>query len=220
LIAINRELKTNFELSPAREWKTVKGCLRAHPLRYGDIESDGVNELLLTLDNNIVLFSPVEKKVIFSAHYWLSDEIDQKRAEATFSIIDASDTPQFLSESGTEPAIGRMYPAWRSLTKIFSDEFNDMPGHDLLIWRKVYDSNLNKELPGFTKTADVFFHYSKEGGSYLLKETEQETMLEWLNDKNLTWSKGYPSTSECPGEEGQLILEMHDPLLNDPDVLN
>ena len=33
------------------------------------------------------------------------------------------------------------------------------------------------------------------------------------------WQKGYPTLSEYPGEEGQPIPEMHDPLLNDPEVL-
>jgi hypothetical protein len=36
---------------------------------------------------------------------------------------------------------------------------------------------------------------------------------------NLTWSKGYPSKSECAVEEEQLIPETHDTLLNDPEVL-
>jgi hypothetical protein len=41
----------------------------------------------------------------------------------------------------------------------------------------------------------------------------------WLTAKQLTWKKGYPSKSECAGQEGQFIPEMHDVLLNDPDVL-
>ena len=41
----------------------------------------------------------------------------------------------------------------------------------------------------------------------------------WLLAKNLTWQKGFLSKSECAGQEGQLIPEIHDPLLNDPDVL-
>lgn len=84
----------------------------------------------------------------------------------------------------------------------------------------MYRSNLIKEpVAGFTKLSDVYVHYKLTDGEYKKQTTEQRVIKGWLDAKNLTWQKGYPSKSECPGKEGQLIPEMHDPLLNDPDVL-
>ena len=65
----------------------------------------------------------------------------------------------------------------------------------------------------------MYGHYSLIDSEYKLQDTSAETVQNWLSTKNLTWQKGFPSLSECEGEEGQLIPEMHDPLLNDPDVL-
>ena len=48
----------------------------------------------------------------------------------------------------------------------------------------------------------------------------QQNVNGWLAAKQLSWQQGFPSRSECPGQEGQLIPELHDPLLNDPDVLH
>ena len=72
----------------------------------------------------------------------------------------------------------------------------------------------------FEKLSDSHLHYKKVNNEYQLQtDTAPETIQGWLTDKNLTWQKGFPSKSECAGQEGQLIPEMHDPLLNDPDVL-
>ncbi|TCS40645.1 hypothetical protein [Reinekea marinisedimentorum] len=82
---------------------------------------------------------------------------------------------------------------------------------------------------GFSLIGQSFVHYERDleaqwtstvvTGQYLPQETDEATIQSWLSDKALTWSKSYPSVSECEGEEGELIPEMHDPLLNDPDVL-
>jgi hypothetical protein len=49
---------------------------------------------------------------------------------------------------------------------------------------------------------------------------KEQPVKGWLTSNNLTWwKKGYPSKSECAGQEGQFIPEMHDPLLNDPEVM-
>jgi hypothetical protein len=56
-------------------------------------------------------------------------------------------------------------------------------------------------------------------GEYQKQPTDSATVKNWLTTRHLTWQKGYPSRSECPGQEGQLIPEMHDPLLNDAEVM-
>ena len=205
------------------DWKDSKGCLGVTPLRYGDIDGDGENELVIIKAYDIIVFSPEREKIVFSMHYWLKDEITAQRAKATFTEISLPDQPQFKADSGTSPVDFTMYPGWRSVSKLFDSEFdgvsNGADGYDLVLWRKVFDSNLNSEEVGFHKVADVLVHYTKVDGEYSIVETEQSVIKRWLSENNLTWSKGYPSTSECPGEEGQLIPEMHDPLLNDPEVL-
>ncbi len=91
---------------------------------------------------------------------------------------------------------------------------------DILVWRKVYKSNLLKDpIAGFAKLSDTYIHHKLINGEYKKQPTEQSVIKGWLEAKNLTWQKGYPSKSECPGQEGKLIPEMHDPLLNDPDML-
>jgi hypothetical protein len=86
---------------------------------------------------------------------------------------------------------------------------------------KLYESrSLSDSTRGFSRKRDTFVHYKLVGGVYELQQTAAEQVQAWLNAKNLTWQAGFPSKSECPGQEGQLIPEMHDPLLNDPDVLH
>jgi hypothetical protein len=90
------------------------------------------------------------------------------------------------------------------------------------VWRKLYLSKLLSEpVAGFDKVSDTYYHYERKvTGEYELKtDTAPETIQGWLTAKNQTWQSGFPSKSECAGQEGQLIPEMHDPLLNDPDVL-
>jgi len=64
-----------------------------------------------------------------------------------------------------------------------------------------------------------FAHYRLYIGQHKKQEVDEATMQNWLSTQQLTWQKGYPSKSESTGEENQLIPEMHDPLLNDPDLL-
>lgn len=67
--------------------------------------------------------------------------------------------------------------------------------------------------------SQVRLHYAMVDGEYQQTATPESEVKDWLEENNLTWQKGFPSHSECPGEEGELIPEMHDPLLNDADVL-
>ena len=103
---------------------------------------------------------------------------------------------------------------------MYIDDFNGDEREDIIVWRKRYVSN-NIENPviGFHLDKQVFNHYGLVDGQYILQDTPEATIRSWLATNNLTWQSGFPSHSECPGQEGQLIPEMHDPLLNDPDVL-
>ena len=73
---------------------------------------------------------------------------------------------------------------------------------------------------GFAKKDELLVHYALVDGEYKKQSTSANTIKGWLATRQLTWQKGFPSQSECPGAEGKLIPELHDPLLNDPDVLH
>lgn len=77
------------------------------------------------------------------------------------------------------------------------------------------------QVPGFTLLRNKYQHYawSTDQNEYLPQETEESQIQAWLSKNNHTWQTGFPSQSECAGQKGKLIPEMHDPLLNDPDVL-
>ncbi|AJQ92856.1 hypothetical protein [Gynuella sunshinyii] len=109
---------------------------------------------------------------------------------------------------------------YRSIAKLYVNDF-DKDGHsDILVWRKMYESRLVGELlSGFKLNSQLYGHYALIDGEYHLQQTDEATIQGWLSANELTWQKGYPSSSECQGHEGELIPEMHDPLLNDPDVL-
>jgi len=119
----------------------------------------------------------------------------------------------------------------RSYSKLYVNDFENDGHEDILVWRKVYVSNNKANLQkGFSLIRDEYVHYERDltaqgsseagvTGEYLPQETDSATIQGWLATKNQTWQSGFPSKSECAGQDGQLIPEMHDPLLNDPDVL-
>ena|GEM_PF-1972744 len=198
----------------------ARGCFQAKPLRYGDVDADNINELVLFLGHQVVVFSPEQAQVVFSSYFWLTDEADEETKSNSYGELNNPEHPQFVASSGTDQLVDDLYPAWRSLTKLFNKDFNNDGKYDFVIWKKAYQSNLNSEAVGFHKIADVLMHYEKVDGVYQYNsDTSQSKMIGWLADNQLTWSKGYPSVSECEGEEGKLIPEMHDALLNDPEVL-
>lgn len=203
--------------------KKSVGCYENSPLRYGDLEGDDQKELVLLIGKNVIVFSPQLKKVTFSMHYQMDDEMSESTAADLEIAHNKPTDPQYLANS-TEDAIrigkGGLFGAWRSFTKMFVGHLSSETANDILVWRKLYQSRLVQDsISGFDKKGDVFVHYKLIDGEYKKQSTEQEIIKGWLADKNLTWQKGYPSKSECPGQEDQLIPEMHDPLLNDPDVL-
>ncbi len=203
------------------ESRTYFGCLANTPLRYGKINNSGDDELVLTLANmgsqgDLIVFSPKYERIVFSLRFAEQDYIDS---------IESSEY-QFVTESDYHA----QQPAYRTFGKVFEGDFDGDAHSDLVVWRKGYGSNTKAEDAGFTLGANVFTHYERDlnaqaeseagvTGEYLPQDTPEEDIQNWLAENNLTWSKGYPSKSECPGEEGQLIPEMHDPLLNEPDVL-
>jgi hypothetical protein len=204
------------------------GCIGDSPLRYGDLEADDNKEIIVILNGLFMVFSPKYSRVVFAEPL---DESDWMTLEEMTQFFDgnppgaAQYTSRFLAENGVIDAGIRAY------AKLFLDDF-DSDGHpDILVWRKSYRANATGDsLAGFTKLRDGYQHYERDlvaqaasdagiTGEYLPQETEEATVKQWLVSANLTWQKGYPSQSECPGEVGQLIPEMHDTLLNDPDVL-
>src|SRR5690625_2417732 len=188
------------------------GCLANTPLRYGDIEGNGLNSLALYIGKNDqqldwVLFSPSAGKTEFSARLALQDF---KNAPEQASV-------QYMSD-----ALGHLgaMPGRRAYAKVYIDDFDGDEQQDILVWRKRFESlPSSDEREGFSLVKEVYRHYKKVEDEYQPQETDEDTIKGWLAANELTWQKGYPNKSECEGEEGELIPEMHDPLLNDLDVL-
>lgn len=213
---LNQKFGLPYQLEP----NSTLGCFANNPLRYGDIEGDGKQELVLMTQDSFIVFSPELKKTIFAFMFDNKDWVSWEwLIEQGLLLENTPDSPQFgslkLAEENKGTDIG-----YRGQAKVFNGKFESETSTDLIVWRKFYQSRLKKDpIKGFEKVRDTFIHYKLVDGEYKKQETEQGVIKGWLEAKNLTWQKGYPSKSECPGHEGQLIPEMHDPLLNDPDVL-
>jgi hypothetical protein len=204
----------------------LTGCLAKSPLRFGDFSGDGAAEIVVLLPDEFTLdmlvFSPAQGKVIFSHAIATTNSIAEGDADQTLLHPDVSRRSQYYVRSGQE-IIGMgwaMKPAVRAYGKVYTGDFNENGTRDLLVWRKLFQSRLvSDQVIGFERLREAWLHYAMIDGQYQLQNTPEGTIRSWLTSNNLSWQKGYPSKSECPGEEGQLIPEMHDPLLNDPDVL-
>ena len=204
------------------------GCLSKTPLRYGDLESDGSNELVIFIGNVLFVFSPDRGVTAFMVDLNVSGWMTSDETKEHFLIYpnfsSDNDIPQY--QMGFNPDYIDALPVLRGYAKLYVGDFDKNGQSDILVWRKLYDSNMqNNPVKGFHKLKDSFYHYEKSTaagstGEYLPQETDPGTIQSWLATNTLTWQQGYPSKSECEGEEGQLIPEMHDPLLNDPDVLH
>lgn len=196
------------------------GCLKKIPLRYGDVNDNSNKEIVVIVGASIIFFSPEQEKIIFSYHYEMNDDLTAEATEGSFPPPYKDNAPQFFASSGTDVLVMTQLPAQKSYSKIYVGDFDADQNPDILLWRKLYRSNLrNNPETGYHLLAEGGFHYELINGEYALQETLSETALGWLTSAELTWQKGFPSKSECEGEEGQLIPEMHDPFLNDPDVL-
>ena len=209
------------------------GCYNRVPLRYGDINGDAIDEIVLFLRDDLVVFSLALKRIIFSTQLRSRDELTTDQIAMGFPELENT-APQYISQNGL---YGRSryarFPAMRSFAKIYLDDFNSDGKKDIIVWRKLYESRLTTDpVLGFKLEGELFVHYQLEEGEYQIQTSEppvegefetdpaqQDQIKGWLESKNLTWQSGFPSKSECAGQEGQLIPEMHDVLLNDPDVL-
>jgi len=185
------------------------GCYNQSPLRYGDIDNDNQSELVLFLNNNVVFFSPQSGQVTFSYHFWLNDELDADsliyEADSTFMTRIRPSDPIYFAYSGFNVLVDDIYPARRSLTKLYVDDFVEEGRHDIILWRKLYESNARSVAEGgYLLIGNYYAHYVKQAdGTYAPADTEQSQLQNLLATNNLTWPEGYPSQSECVGEEGR-----------------
>ncbi|GAA5524940.1 hypothetical protein Maes01_01499 [Microbulbifer aestuariivivens] len=217
-VAVEREFDYYFDQSLRP--KGGGGCLSLAPLRYGDIDGDSSSELVLFFRKGLILFSLEDKRVMFSAHYLMGDEIPAGEVERYFPGQPKAGEPIFLSRSGASVLVMEKIPAWRPLSKIYFGDFDEDGKRDIILWRKLFESNKHGDNSGgFKGLGEVFVHYSLRDGMYSKESTDRAVVQEWLSSNNLTWKKGFPTKSECIGSVGDLIPEMHDPLLNDPEVL-
>lgn len=205
------------------------GCFSASPLWYGSIDSTGTDYLVLFMANDFLMFSPEKGKVIFAATLSLSDWMTRSETRTFYEdeqgvLRESEKDPQYVSSiesvSARGGALPPREPGYRGYGKLYFGDFNEDESPDILLWRKLYVSRLvGDETEGFEHLDDTLIHYELVDGEYQPRDTEEDVIRNWLDENELSWQKGYPSESECEGEEGELIPEMHDPLLNDPDVL-
>ena len=193
------------------------GCLGEKPLRYGDVDDDGSKEIVLYLSafdqkSDWVIFSPKKEKIIFSMRWQIKDYYEgEADGYGKWPVM------QYPSEEDQRSSSNSGFQVF---AKAFLGDFNKDKVPDILVWRKRFESlPTSSSKKGFELKGESFEHYSLVDGEYQPQVTIPLQIKDWLADSELTWSKGYPSKSECAGQEGQLIPEMHDPLLNDPDVL-
>ena len=234
--AVEQFFKTNmrfsddeYDLRTGNYNEPALGCLWDAPLRYGDIEQDATKELVLLLGYDatdkinrqldIIIFSPQQQKVIFSSRL-AREDIGPLVTEAYPNYI-RQDNPGHLPKTGSSDTSGGIgNAAIRVYSKLYTGDFNKNDKPDILVWRKrYYSKTIEDPVPGYAIRKELLTHYELDNGMYTAQPTGEVTIKEWLTTNNLTWQKGYPSQSECPGQENQLIPEMHDPLLNDADVL-
>jgi hypothetical protein len=188
------------------------GCLGEKPLRYGDVDGNGLKEIVLYLSefdqkSDWVIFSPKKEKIIFSMR-WQAKDLYKGDELAYYQY------PSLENQNSSQNRGFQVY------AKAFLGDFNKDKIPDILVWRKRFESlATGASKKGFELKGEHFEHYSLVDGEYQPQVTIPLQIKDWLADAELTWSKGYPSKSECEEQEGQLIPEMHDPLLNDPDVL-
>ena len=204
------------------------GCLGDAPLRYGDVEGDGQTELVVILNGLLVIFSPQYERIVFAEYIDESDWMSKAEMTQFFSgqtVTVAQYTSRFLAENDTH------WPGVRAYAKLFLGDFDRDDNPDVMVWRKSYRSNaVDNPVSGFTKLSDVYQHFERDltaqssseagvTGEYLPQDTSETILQQWLATAEMSWATGYPSMSECVGQTNQLIPEMHDVLLNDPQVL-
>ena len=217
--------KGSYAADGYRQTLDSMGCMQHSPLRYGDIEGDGENELVVMLAQRYsidwIISSPQEKKTIFAVKLNVNDVIAHSDIpQNLIPSYNGAKVYQYWMQSEKERGKPLYHPALKSFAKLYFGDFDEDGSFDILVWRKAYESRLvSDSIAGFEIKSELFGHYKRIDDEYRLQTTDTATIQTWLSEKNLTWQKGYPSKSECPGQQGQLIPEMHDPLLNDPEVM-
>jgi len=210
------------------QWGSI-GCLSNVPLRYGNVLSTTESDIVLTLNAQIFIFSPTYKRVVFEEYFDHSDWLYGDDANEVRAGIRVDSQDQYIS--GLYTGLPAARTGYRGYSKLFIDDYDKDGNIDILVWRKIYRSN-NKSntVKGFTLIRNEWQHFERDlvaqaalpagvTGDVLPQPTDAATIQTWLSENQLTWSKGYPDLSECTGQETQLIPEMHDLLLNDPEVL-
>lgn len=198
------------------------GCLSQSPLRYGDIDEDGQEELVLFLATQMIFFSPSVGKTVFTMNVFVDDWMTEEETQRYFEFYPPYGrddlTPHY--QSAANPDYAEELAGLRGYGKAYIGSYDGDDKRDIVVWRKLYRSNMLDQPKGFTLIKNSYRHYEQSPtGEYLAQDTEPEVIQGWLSSNDLTWSDGFPRVSECEGEEGELIPEMHDPLLNDPEVL-
>lgn len=211
---------TDMHIADSEKLLDLTGCRGKTPLRYGDVTGDGQSEVVVFVAEQVAtdfrVFSTTKNEVIFSTKLNLTDSMHK---DSVPDYYNRKPSHQYISRravvAGKNPSAAK-----RAYAKLYIDDFNGNEEPDLLLWRKYYESlDLEAEEEGFELKKEKLIHYQFVDGEYQTQDTEEAVIKEWFEENELTWQKGYPSKSECEGEEGELIPEMHDPLLNDSDVL-
>ncbi|WP_159558527.1 hypothetical protein [Alcanivorax sp. S71-1-4] len=219
----NGGLEPNFTMT-ADAWEDMQGglfgCLQNTPLRYGDFTGDGNAELIIITQDmraiDFYAFSPDQGKVIFTSRLSVMDSAQPSMLEYDLE----NERYQHISYLGLTIA-GREEVGLRAFAKLFTGHFLNAEQPGLIQWRKLYRSlPLEGDGQGFRKADESFHYYQLVDGVYKPQDVGDAIIREWMATNELTWQSGFPTYSECPGQESELIPEMHEQLLNDPDVLN
>ena len=200
------------------------GCLSQYPMLAADVNHDGEDEILIlnesayALDLNV--FSQEKRKIVFASNVYVDMAfVPDEDMKEERGLADKSQDPQYLYL--VDGYVNAYNDGYRSFGKLFFGDINADGKQDIILWRKYFESLKQGDAKkGFAKKDELFVHYSLVDGDYKKQPTDAKTIKGWLAAKQLSWQQGFPSRSECPGQEGQLIPELHDPLLNDPDVLH
>jgi hypothetical protein len=213
------------------EFKKV-GCLGNVPLRYGKLLTGGEDYIVLYLTGQMMVFSPQYQRVVFAEYLEVNDWYSAEQSRALVTDWRRGEQQyQHISSRLAGFHLGNEEPGYRFYAKLYIDDFDKDGNPDIVVWRKGYKTrDLSDSVSGFSLIRNEWQHYEQDlktqeespqgiTGEYLPQATDEATIKTWLTNNHLTWQKGYPDKSECPGEEGKPISEMSDPLLNDPEVM-
>ena len=221
----NLAFNNSYVADGFRKTLDTMGCMHHTPLRYGDIDGDGINELVVLLAQGYsidwLIFSPAKQKTIFVSKLNIDDSIITSQAPSELMPWhEDSKRYQYWMQTQVNNGSPLYRPGLKAYAKLYFNDFDGDGAFDILVWRKMYESRLvGDPVAGYELKGELLGHYELVEGEYRLQATNAETVKGWLTESQQSWSMGYPRESECSGQEGQLIPEVHDPILNDPEVL-